>query len=147
MKKRAVLAALALLVLPGAVRAAGSGALGSVTAVAGDVRISQGETWNAAAVGAELVEGQVLKTGPSSEVEVLFDGGVSTVVPQNSVIEISDLLLKTRLEKMKGKIATPEDNRKVELQVTPTTGVRGTDQAESKAEALKRDHYWNEKVK
>lgn len=147
MKRTVVLTALALLIVPAAVLAAGSATLGSVKAVSGEVEISRGEAWNAAVVGEELVVGQVLKTGPSSEVEVLFDGGVSTTVPQNSTIEISDLLLKTRLEKMKGKISTPEDNRKVELQVTPTTGVRGTDQAESKAEDLKRDHYWNEKVK
>ena len=78
---------------------------------------------------------------------MLLDGGVSTTIPQNSAIEISDLLLKSRLEKMRGKVSTPVDNQKVELQVTPTTGVRGTDQAESKAEDLKRDHYWNDKVK
>ena len=147
MRKTAVLAALALLVLPGAVFSVESAILGSVKTVSGDVQIGQGESWAAAAVGAELVEGQVIKTGPSSEVEVLLDGGISTTIPQNSAIEISDLLLKSRLEKMRGKVSTPVDNQKVELQVTPTTGVRGTDQAESKAEDLKRDHYWNDKVK
>jgi hypothetical protein len=48
---------------------------------------------------------------------------------------------------MRSKVSLPTDTRKVEMQVTPTTGVRGTEQTEEKAEELKREHYWDESVK
>lgn len=147
MKKTVLLVILVLVFFPVAAFSADEAVLGSVQAVSGDVSIGQGEEWAAAAVGAGLKEGQVLRTGPGSEAQVLFEGDVSAVVAENTSIEVSDLLLKSRLEKMKGKVSTPADGHKVELEVTPTTGVRGTEQTESKAEDLKRDHYWNEEVK
>jgi hypothetical protein len=38
----------------------------------------------------------------------------------------------------------PGENTKADIQVTPLTGVRGTEKTEEKAEDLKRDHYWSE---
>ena len=147
MKKTVWLVFLVLVVFPVVAHSTDDAVLGSVQALSGDVSIGQGEVWAPAAVGSGLKEGQVLRTGPDSRAEVLFEGDVSAVVSEKTSIEVSDLLLKSRLEKMKGKVSTPADSRKVELEVTPTTGVRGTEQTESKSEELKRDHYWNEKVK
>jgi hypothetical protein len=52
--------------------------------------------------------------------------------------------LKIKLEKMKGQIEAPGDSGKAEMQVTPLTGVRGTEKSEEKAGEPKREHYWNE---
>jgi hypothetical protein len=45
---------------------------------------------------------------------------------------------------MKAKVSRPTDSKVEKLGVTTTTGVRGTEQTEEKAEELKRDHYWSE---
>lgn len=147
MKTTAWVALLLIVFFPVVALAAGNEVLGSLEAVTGEVQVGQGDDWAPASAGTKLMDGQVLKTGPESEAEVLFGGDVSVVIPENTAIGVADLLLKTRLEKMKGKVSTPVDQQKVELEVTPTTGVRGTEQTENKAESLKRDHYWNEKVK
>jgi hypothetical protein len=147
MKRAAWAVVLVIVFFPVVTLATGSEILGSLETVTGEVQVGQGDSWVPASAGTQLMDGHVLKTGPASEAEVLFGGNVSVVVPENTSIGVADLLLKTRLEKMKGKVSTPVDRQKVELEVTPTTGVRGTEQTESKAESLKRDHYWNETVK
>ncbi len=147
MKRVFILLGVILLALPTIARGgeeAGNEALGTVKAVHGEVEIGHGGEWRAASVGDELREGMTLRTGPSSGAEVLFAGSIPASVEAEVSIEVSNLLLKARLEKMREKVSEPTDTRKTEMQLTPTTGVRGTDQAEEKAEDLKREHYWNE---
>lgn len=150
MKTAVLFCALALFLMPAVIVRGETGAgevLGTVEALSGEVKVGEGGSWSPAAAGQELREGQMIRTGAASEADILFEGKIGAVVGPEAEIEVSDLLLRTRLEQMRSKISAPADTRKVEMQVTPTTGVRGTDQTEEKAEELKREHYWNEDVK
>jgi len=150
MGKAVILAAIFLLVLPGVTggeEASGGEVLGAVKALNGDVKIGEGDLWRTAAVGDELVEGQLIRTGAGAGAEILFSGEIPATLGENTTIGVSDLLLKARLEKMRNRVSEPADTRKVDMQVTPTAGVRGTEQTEEKAEDLKREHYWNEGAK
>ena len=128
---------------------AGAGAegpmpIGAVTAVTGSVQLGRDGVWQVAAPKLPVFEGQTIATADGASVEVLFEGGLPATVTGKGEIAVADLLLKAQLEKARAKIAAPTDATKTEMQVTPLTGVRGTEQAEEKAGDLKRDHYWNE---
>ncbi len=146
MKKAAVLAAALLLLATVAAAEKGEGGevLGSLTAVTGEVQVGRDGSWEPAVVGGELREGQTIRTGADSGAGILFADGLAAELGAEREMAVSDLLLKTRLEKMRSKVSAPSGEQKVEMEVTPTTGVRGTEQTEKKAEELKRDHYWNE---
>lgn len=153
MKVGARIAATALLLLgmvsvAGAQEASGSPGVaepvGRIVALTGAVQVGRDGQWQAAAEKQPLFETQVIKTGAQSAVEILFTPDLAAKLGEGVEIKIGDLLLKTQLEKTKAKITAPADATKVEMQVTPLTGVRGTEKSEEKAEDLKRDHYWNE---
>jgi hypothetical protein len=147
MRAAAILGVLVLLCAPPAAWGEGpSGGepAGTLTALEGDVQVGEGGTWRPAAVGESVAEGQFIRTGAASGADVLFSGDVAAAVGAEMEIAVSDLLLKARLEKMRTKVSAPSDTQKVQMQVTPTTGVRGTEQTEEKSEQLKREHYWNE---
>lgn len=145
MKQYVAVGVMVLLLVPGLAmgESAGVEAVATVTAVQGEVMVGTGGQWSPATVGVSLEEGQIIKTGKESAADISFGEGLTAAVGQEKEVEVTDLLLKTRLEAMKSKITKPTDTKKVEIQVTPTTGVRGDDQGEEKAEDLKRDHYWN----
>lgn len=150
MKKTFCVVCAFVLLLPALLKAEGpvsEGVLGTLGAVQGEVQLGEGGEWKAAAAGAQLHEGQVLRTGPEGSAEVLFSDSVTASVGEKTEIGVADLLMKTRLEQMRSKVSEPTGVEKVDMQVTPTTGVRGTEQGERKAEELKRDHFWSEEVK
>jgi hypothetical protein len=147
MRRAFILAAIVLLLGPAVMAGAEEEVLGTVSALRGGVQIGQGGVWSPAGLGQELRDGQVIKTGSEAGTDILFGEEITGSVGPETEIEVSDLLLKSRLEKMRSKVSLPADTRKVEMQVTPTTGVRGTDQTVEKAEELKREHYWDESVK
>jgi hypothetical protein len=118
--------------------------VGSVVAVTGSVQVGRDGVWQVAAPKLPVFEGQLITTADGASVEVLFEGGLPATVTGKGEIAVSDLLLKAQLEKARTKIAAPTDATKAEMQVTPLTGVRGTEKAEEKAGDLKREHYWNE---
>ena len=115
-------------------------------AMRGEVQIGREGTWSPAALDEKLREGEIIRAGKKSEASILFEDGVTAVVGEGVEIDVADLELKTRLEMMKSKISRPTDSERVGLKVTTTTGVRGTEQTEEKAEELKRDHYWSDKT-
>ena len=133
-----------VLALGRAARAEGPLPIGAVTAVTGTVQLGRDGVWQVAAPKMPVFAGQLITTGDGASVEVLFEGGLPATVAGKGEIAVADLLLKAQLEKARAKIAVPADATKTEMQVTPLTGVRGTEQAEEKAGDLKRDHYWNE---
>jgi hypothetical protein len=140
-------AVLALAVLAGAAsgaRAAGPAPVGSVVAVVGSAQVGRDGVWQAAAAKLPLFDGQVLRTAAGGGLEVLFEGNVPAKLGENAEIAVADLQLKAQLERAKAKISAPADTTKAEMQVTPLTGVRGTEKTEEKAGELKREHYWNE---
>jgi hypothetical protein len=147
MRRTFILAAIVLLLAPAVTADAEEEVLGTVTALRGGVQIGQGGAWSPAGLGQELQDGQMIRTESEAGADILFGEDITASVGPETEIEVSDLLLKARLEKMRSKVSLPTDTRKVEMQVTPTTGVRGTEQTEEKAEELKREHYWNESVK
>jgi hypothetical protein len=108
------------------------------------VQVGEEGQWRAVSSGEPVTEEQSIRTGPESTASVQFGEGVSTAVEAEMEITVSDLLLRARLEKMRSRVSAPTDTQRVEMQVTPTTGVRGTEQTEEKAEDLKREHYWTE---
>lgn len=148
MVRRGVMVAAAVL----AVMAAGSGAaraegplpIGTVVAVTGTVEVGRDGVWQPAAAKLHLFEGQTIRTAAAAGAEILFDGEVPAKLGEKTEILVADLLLKAQLEKAKAKIGAPTDNTKATLEVTPLTGVRGTEKTEEKAGELKREHYWNE---
>ncbi|HEY5999527.1 MAG TPA: hypothetical protein VI078_09560 [bacterium] len=146
MGRRAVAVAVAgmVLMVAGAVRAEGPAQVGAVVAATGNVQVGRDGAWQAASAKMPLFEGQMIRADEAAKVEVLFDGGLPATVAGKAEIAVSDLLLKAQLEKARAKIAAPTDATKAEMQVTPLTGVRGTEKAEEKAGDLKREHYWNE---
>lgn len=128
-----------------AVRAAEvSDPVGKVVAVTGTVQIGRDGQWQAAVPEQKIYPGQVVKTGAESAVDLLFNPDLPVRLGAGAEIAATDLLLKAQLERTKAKVAAPSDSTKVEMQVTPLTGVRGTEKSEEKAEDLKREHYWNE---
>lgn len=146
MKSAAIITFLVMVLVPAAAWSgeAAEGDVGTLTAVQGEVQVGAGDQWQAAAVGATLAEGQIIRTGAESSADVQFGEGTAAAVGADTEIAVSDLLLRARLEKMRSRVSAPGDMQKVEMNVTPTTGVRGTEQTEEKAEELKREHYWNE---
>jgi hypothetical protein len=146
MKSAAIITFLAMVLVPAAARSGetAQGDVGTLTAVQGEVQVGTGDQWRAVAVGATLSEGQTIRTGAESSADVQFGEGAAAAVGADTEIAVSDLLLRARLEKMRSRVSAPGDTQKVEMNVTPTTGVRGTEQTEEKAEELKREHYWND---
>jgi len=146
MKSVSLITFLAMILVPAAVWSGEEpqGEVGTLTAVQGMVEIGAGDQWQAAEVGGTLAEGQAIRTGAESSADVQFGEGTAAAVGADTEIAVSDLLLRSRLEKMRSRVTAPEDMKKVEMNVTPTTGVRGTEQTEEKAEELKREHYWND---
>ena len=125
-------------------RAEGPTAIGTVVAVTGKVEVGRDGVWQPAVAKAPLFDGQTIRTAAASGADVVFDGEVPAKIGEKTEIAVVDLQLKAQLEKAKAKIGAPVDATKAEMQVTPLTGVRGTEKAEEKAEDLKREHYWNE---
>ncbi len=149
MRRYVMIAAMAALLVPvatfGEEPVGGGDVVGTVRAVRGEVQIGREGTWSPAALDEKLREGEVIRAGKKSEASILFEDGVTAVVGEGVEIDVADLELKTRLEMMKSKISRPTDSERVGLEVTTTTGVRGTEQTEEKSEELKRDHYWSDK--
>jgi hypothetical protein len=125
-------------------RAEGPLPIGTVVAVTGVVQVGRDGAWQAAAPQLPLFDGQTIRTGDGSSRKVLFEGSLPAAVAGKGEIAVADLLLKARLEKARAKIGVPGDAVKAEMQVTPLTGVRGTEKGEEKAGELKREHYWND---
>jgi hypothetical protein len=140
----AVVVTLAVLVTGWAARAEEPAPVGTIVAVTGTVLVGRDGLWQPAAAKASLFDGQVLRTAAASGVEILFEGDTPAKLGEQTEIAVADLQLKAQLEKAKAKIAAPADATKSEMQVTPLTGVRGTEKTEEKAGDLKREHYWNE---
>jgi hypothetical protein len=147
-RRAVVMAGLVLVLVVAAVipaaMAEGPLPMGSVVAVTGTVEVGRDGVWQEAAPRLHLFEGQTIRTAASSGAEIMFDGDLTARLGEKSEIPVADLLLKARLEKLRAKIAAPGDTIKADMQVTPLTGVRGTEKTEEKAEDLKREHYWNE---
>ena len=118
--------------------------VGTVVAVTGTVQVGRDGVWQEAAPRLHLFEGQTIRTAASSGAEIMFDGELPARLGEKAEIPVADLMLKARLEKLRAKIAAPGDTIKADIQVTPLTGVRGTEKTEEKAEDLKREHYWSE---
>jgi hypothetical protein len=141
----AVMAALAALaVRPGPARAEGPMPVGTVVAVTGTVEVGRDGVWQTAVAKMSVFDGQILRAAPGSGADILFEGETPARLGEGVEIAVADLLLKARIEKTRAKITAPADAAKTEMQVTPLTGVRGTEKAEEKAGDLKREHYWNE---
>lgn len=140
----AVIAVAAVLWGLAGARAEGPLPVGEVVAVKGSVQVGRDGVWQEAAPQLKLFDGQTIRTAESARVEVLFEGALPAATSQKGEIAVADLLLKARLERARAKIAEPGDATRAEMQITPLTGVRGTERAEEKAEDLKREHYWNE---
>jgi hypothetical protein len=118
--------------------------LGTVAAVTGAVQVGRDGVWRPAVAKMPLFDGETIRTAAAAEAQILFEGEAAAKVGEKTEIAVADLLLKMQLEKVKAKIGAPADATKAELQVTPLTGVRGTEKTEEKAGELKREHYWNE---
>jgi hypothetical protein len=127
-----------------AARAEGPMPVGTVTAVTGTVQVGRDGVWQPAAAKTHLFDGQTIRTAAASGADVLFEGDVPARLGEQTEIAVADLQLKAQLEKAKAKIGAPADSTKATLEVTPLTGVRGTEKTEEKAGELKREHYWNE---
>ena len=127
-------------------RAEGPMPVGAVVAVTGTVQVGRDGVWQPAVAKMSLFDGQTIRTGAASTAEVLFEGEVPAKLGEKSEIAVVDLQLKAQLEKARGKIGAPVGSTKATLEVTPLTGVRGTEKTEEKAGELKREHYWNESV-
>lgn len=120
--------------------------VGKVVAIQGTVQVGQAGQWQPCQIEQPLFDGQSIKTGPKSAAKIVFTPDLAMEVSEGTEILIGDLLLKARLEKVKASTAAPTTTQKTEMQVTPLTGVRGTDQSGEKSEELKREHFWNEQV-
>ncbi len=127
-----------------AARAEGPMPVGTVVAVTGTVEVGRDGIWQPATAKLSLFDGQTIRTAAASGADILFEGEAPAKLGEKVEIAVSDLLLKSRLEKARAKIGVPTDATKAEMQVTPLTGVRGTEKTEEKAGELKREHYWNE---
>jgi hypothetical protein len=118
--------------------------IGTVVAITGTVEVGRDGVWQPAVVRGHLFDGQTIRAAAASGAEILFEGDVAARLGEKTEIAVADLQLKAQLEKAKAKIGTPADTTKATLEVTPLTGVRGTEKTEEKAGDLKREHYWNE---
>lgn len=118
--------------------------VGAVVAVTGSVQVGGEGAWQAAAPQQKLFEGQTIRAAEGASLTVVFEEDLPATVAGKTEIAVADLLLKARLEKARAKIAAPADATQEGMQVTPLTGVRGTEKTEEKAGDLKREHYWNE---
>jgi hypothetical protein len=127
-----------------AARAEGPAPIGTVVAVTGTVEVGRDGVWQPAVAKTLLFDGQTIRTAAASGADIVFDGEVPAQLGEKSEIAVADFQLKAQLEKARGKIAAPADSTKATLEVTPLTGVRGTEKTEEKAGDLKREHYWNE---
>ena len=148
MGRRVVSVAVALVALMAAgpfdAGAEGPAAIGSVVAVTGTVQVGRDGVWQPAAAKTPLFDGQTIRTAAASGADLLFEGDVPARLGESSEIAVADLQLKAQLDKAKAKIAAPANATQETIQVTPLTGVRGTEKTEEKAGELKREHYWNE---
>jgi hypothetical protein len=115
-------------------------------AVTGAVQVGRDGLWQPAIAGMHLFEGETIRTAATSGVDIVFDGDMPAKLGEKSEIAVVDLQLKAQLEKARAKIGTPADSTRATLEVTPLTGVRGTEKTEEKAGELKREHYWSESV-
>jgi len=125
-------------------RAEGPMPIGTVVAITGTVEVGRDGIWQPAAAKVHLFDGQTIRTAAAAGADILFEGDVPAKLGEKTEIAVADLQLKAQLEKAKAKIAAPADSTKATLEVTPLTGVRGTEKTEEKAGELKREHYWNE---
>jgi hypothetical protein len=125
-------------------RAEGPMPVGAIVAVTGAVQVGRDGVWREAAPQLKLFDGQTIRVADGASVELLFEGSLPATMAGKGETAVADLLLKARLEKARARIAAPGDAKRAEMQVTPLTGVRGTEKAEEKAGDLKREHYWNE---
>ena len=142
-----VVALIVLAVMAGGIstaRAEGPMPLGAVTVITGTVEVGRDGVWQPAAAKMQLFDGQMIRTAAASGADILFDGGVPAKLGEKSEIAVADLQLKAQLEKAKAKIGAPASATQATLEVTPLTGVRGTEKTEEKAGDLKREHFWNE---
>jgi hypothetical protein len=135
---------LAAAVAAPAARAEGPMPVGNVVAVTGTVQVGRDGVWQPATPELKLFDGQTIRTSAGSGADILFEGQVPARLGESTEIAVADLMLKAQLEKARAKIAAPSDATKAPMQVTPLTGVRGTEKAEEKAGDLKREHYWSE---
>ena len=127
-----------------AARAEGPLPIRTVVAITGTVEVGRDGVWQPAAAKVNLFDGQTIRTGAASGADILFEGDVPAKLGEKTEIAVVDLQLKAQLEKARAKIGVPADSTKATLEVTPLTGVRGTEKTEEKAGDLKREHYWNE---
>lgn len=127
-----------------AARAEGPMPIGSVVAVTGTVEVGRDGVWQPAVAKMRLFDGQTMRTAAAAGVDILFDGDLPAKLGEKTEIAVADLQLKVQLEKARAKIGAPADATKATIEVTPMTGVRGTEKTEEKAGELKREHYWNE---
>ena len=118
--------------------------VGTVVAVSGTVEVGRDGVWQPAVVQGRLFDGQAIRTAAASGADIVFDGEVPAKIGEKTEIAVADLQLKAQLEKARTKIGAPADTTKATLEVTPLTGVRGTEKTEEKAGDLKREHFWNE---
>jgi len=115
-----------------------------VLATARRVEVGRDGVWKPAVTGMHLFDGETIRAAANSGSDIVFDGDVSAKLGEKTEIAVADLQLKAQLEKARAKIVVPADTTKATLEVTPLTGVRGTEKTEEKAGELKREHYWNE---
>lgn len=122
--------------------------LATVDSFSGIVSVgtAEAEKMSPVQAGMNLMEDNIIETGAQSQIVIRFSAEEMMVtVGENTKIALQDLLLKARLEKMRGSIDQPgEDVKKTDLQVTPLTGVRGTEKAEDKSKEPKREHHWED---
>jgi len=148
MVRRAMIVAGMVLTMLGtglaAAHAEGPTPIGTVVAVTGTVEVGRDGVWQPAVAKGQLFDGQTIRTAAASGADILFEGEVAAQLGEKTEIAVVDLQLKAQLEKARGKIVAPADTTKATLEVTPLTGVRGTEKTEEKAGDLKREHYWNE---
>lgn len=129
---------------PTAARAEGPLPIGSVVAVTGAVQVGRDGVWQPAVARMHLFEGQTIRSAAASSADILFEGEVPAKLGEKTEVAVADLQLQAQLERARAKIGAPADTTKATLEVTPLTGVRGTEKTEEKAGELKREHHWNE---
>lgn len=148
MRKSILFLSLFVIISPSFAQAADVPALAVLKSVTGGVSvgIKDVDAWSAATEGMPLGERQIIRTDAASRAVVVFsEGNLSAVVGEKTSIGLADLLLKTRLDAMRSKVTAPDAGAgQTKLTVTPLTGVRGTEQGESKVDDPLRSHHWEE---
>ena len=109
-----------------------------VTALKGDVQIRHGasETWQQVSVGDILKPDDSMKSGKLSSATVMLDDGKKLTVPEQVIVDISDLrnltqedfLLKLAMEQVRS-ISLPAQDQPLNL--PSTTTLHGTQQGMS----------------